>query len=127
LAGTKKFKVTTFFCSSARTEDIFTVFVQIQEQAGSTALPASLPCQPACLVSLPTLSACLRFQSAWLVNLPALSACLPYQPALLVSKPALPACLLCFVPSTSPCSSEWIFLAASNNTNYPNQAGGTYH
>jgi hypothetical protein len=42
---------------------------------------ACLPCQPACLVSLPASSACLPCQPACLFSLPALSACLPCQPA----------------------------------------------
>jgi hypothetical protein len=45
--------------------------------------------QPACLVSLPALSACLPCQPACLVSLPAFSAYLPCQPACLVSLPAL--------------------------------------
>ncbi len=71
-----------------------------QSRAGLTALSACLPCQPACLVSLP-----------------ALSACLPCQPACLVSLPALSACLACFLPATIACSSKQIFAVATNSTN----------
>jgi hypothetical protein len=59
------------------------------------ALSTCQPCQPVCLVSLSALSACLPCQLVSLVSLPALSACLPCQPACLVSLPALSACLPC--------------------------------
>jgi hypothetical protein len=42
-------------------------------------------------------------------------------PDYIVGLPALSACLLCFVPATSACSSEWIFVAANNCTNKPKQ------
>ncbi len=60
-----------------------------QFMAGTSIVMACLPCQPACLVSVPVLSACLSCQPA------ALSACLSCRPACLVGLPALSACLPC--------------------------------
>jgi hypothetical protein len=56
-----------------------------------------------------------------LVSLPALSACLLCQPACFVSLPALSASLPCFMPSSTACSSNWIFLATTESTNKPKQ------
>jgi hypothetical protein len=42
-------------------------------------------------------------------------------PDYIVGLPALSACLFCFVPATSACSSERIFVAATNCTNKPKQ------
>jgi hypothetical protein len=78
----------------------------------SSALSASQPCLPSCLVSPPALSAHLLCQLTCLVSLPALSFHLPCQPICLDSPPALSACLPCqpaclvsppalFMPSTS--------------------------
>jgi hypothetical protein len=70
-------------------------------------LSACLPCQPACLVSLPALSACLLRQPACLVSQPASSTCLPHQPACLVSLPTLSPCL----PCQTACFILWLLLA----------------
>ncbi len=40
---------------------------------------------------------------------------------------ALSACMLCFVPDTSACLSEWVFVVASNSTNQTNKGGGRCH
>jgi len=73
-------------------------------KAGTSIHLACLPCQPACLVSLPALSASLPCQPACLVSQPALSASLPCQPACLVSH--LPC--FCLLPAPSNLNSPKI-------------------